>query len=322
MTQSQAKAVSFVKKMSLQIAVLAGFLIIWAIFFALNPSVFSNPVTYGAILVTVPIYIILALPLTFITICGEIDLSFGSVTAIGGMIFAVTLISTDNPQLGLILSLAVCTLVGASIGFLVAKVALPSMILTLGMMFFLRGIIYVLTGGSSMGIISHMQPGFTDLLVGLVWGIPIQLLWAALFAFLAWLFLNRHVFGAYLYYVGNNENSARLRGINVGNVKMTAFAIVGVACGIAGIMAVLINKTFFGTLGDGYLLPVLAMVFVGSTPPKGGTGTIFGTFVGGMIIGIIDSGLIAAGGVGYWTRLLFGLVIILSITIFKFLRRT
>jgi len=313
----------FIRRNTLQIAVLSGFLIIWGIFFVLSPKVFSNGVTYGAILTVLPIWVILALPLTFITISGEIDLSFGSVTGMGGMVFAWVLISTGNPVLGLLSSLTVCILVGMMIGGCVAKAGLPSIILTLGMMFFLRGVIYVLTNGQSIFLYNYIPLGFSKLLVGeAIFGFPIQMIWAIIIAVLCWVCLNRHVFGAYLYYVGNNETSAKLRGINVSRVKLTAFGVVGAASAIAGVMAVLVNSTFFTTLGDSYLLPVLAMIFVGGTSPKGGTGSIFGTFMGGMIIGIIDSGLIAAGGVGYWTQLFFGLVIILSITIFKFIRQT
>lgn len=313
----------FIRRNTLQIAVLSGFLTIWGIFFFLNPKVFSNSVTYGAMLTVVPIWLILALPLTYITISGEIDLSFGSVTGMGGMVFAWLLVSTGDPVLGFLSSLAVCILVGMLIGAGVTKLGLPSIILTLGMMFFLRGVIYLLTSGQSIHLSSYIQPSFSNFLVGEKFlGFPIQMLWAIVIAFLTWLFLNRHVFGAYLCYVGNNETSARLRGINVPRVKIAAFGVVGAASAIAGVMAVLINSTFFTTLGDSYLLPVLAMIFVGGTSPKGGIGTIFGTLMGGMIIGIIDSGLIAAGGVGYWTQFFYGLVIILSIVIFKFIRKT
>ena len=167
---------------------------------------------------------------------------------------------------------------------------------------------------------AHIETSFKDFLVGQIWGFPVQMAWATAFAFVAWLILNRHAFGAHVYYVGNNEISARLMGIDVDKVKIITFAMVGLGGAISGVMATLINRTFYATLGEAYLLPVLAMIFVGGNPPKGGVGTIFGVLMGSLVIGIIDSGLIAAGLVGFWTKVFYGLVIVLSIISFRFLR--
>jgi simple sugar transport system permease protein len=104
-------------------------------------------------------------------------------------------------------------------------------------------------------------------------------------------------------------------GVNVARTKVLVFALVGVAAAFAGLVVSLQLLYYWPTLGDGYLLNTLASVFLGGTSVFGGTGTIFGTFVGAFIIGAINAGIVAVGLAGFWTQLIYGLIIVISVSL-------
>jgi simple sugar transport system permease protein len=129
------------------------------------------------------------------------------------------------------------------------------------------------------------------------------------------MFLNRHRFGAHVYLTGDNIESARLMGVNVGRTKIIAFAFVGVASAFAGFVVSADVLFFWPTLGEGYLLYALASVFLGGTSVFGGMGTIYGTFIASYVIGAINAGIVAAGLTNFWTNFFYGLVIVVSVSI-------
>jgi simple sugar transport system permease protein len=206
----------------------------------------------------------------------------------------------------------------------VVKVGIPSLIATIGTQFFWRGFVVVVTGAKLESLIpaSEASPTLHDVLVGRLFGeLPMQMIWMAVVAFLVWLLLNHHRFGAHIYLIGDNSNSARLMGVNVDRTRMLIFAIVGMSAALAGLVASYDVSNFFPSLGDGYLLQTLAAVFLGGTPVLGGVGTILGTFVGCFIIGAIEPGTVAVGLTGFWTQLIYGLIIVVSVTMHTVLRR-
>jgi simple sugar transport system permease protein len=153
-------------------------------------------------------------------------------------------------------------------------------------------------------------------LVGRIGGlVPAQFVWTIVFALVVWFFLNRHRFGAHVYLTGDNVESARLMGVNVNRTKVITFAIVGFAAAFAGYVVSEEVLFFWPTLGEGYMLNTLASVFLGGTSVFGGTGTVFGTFVASFIIGAINAGIVAAGLTGFWTSVIYGLIIITSVSL-------
>jgi simple sugar transport system permease protein len=147
------------------------------------------------------------------------------------------------------------------------------------------------------------------------------MIWTIFVALLVWFLLNRHKFGAHVYLAGDNVESARLMGVNVDRTKMHVFAIVGFAAAFAGVVVSLEVLYFWPTLGEGYLLNTLASVFLGGTSVFGGAGTVFGTFVASFIIGAINAGIVAAGLTGFWTQLIYGLIIVISVSLQSILSR-
>jgi simple sugar transport system permease protein len=147
------------------------------------------------------------------------------------------------------------------------------------------------------------------------------MIWTVITAVLVWVFLNRHKLGAHVYLTGDNEESAKLMGVNVDRTRMLVFAIVGLASAFAGLLASLEVSYYWVTMGEGYLLSTLASVFLGGTSVFGGVGTILGTFIGCFIIGAIEAGTVAIGLSGFWTQLIYGLIIVISVSMHSTLGR-
>jgi ribose/xylose/arabinose/galactoside ABC-type transport system permease subunit len=141
----------------------------------------------------------------------------------------------------------------------------------------------------------------------------VQMIWAMVFAAVAIAVFIRHRFGAHIACVGDNVEAAREMGINVRRVKSKAFVWMGCSAAFAGVISVLINDNFYATTGDGLLLPAIAAVFVGGTPPWGGVGSPAGGVVGSFTVAFIETGLIGVGLTGFYTQFFYGLVIIVSL---------
>ena len=134
-----------------------------------------------------------------------------------------------------------------------------------------------------------------------------------------WLLMNRHRFGSHILFVGDNMDSSRMMGINVEQVKTIVFMQMGFFAAFAGILSTLEVTYFWPSQGQGYLLTTLAAVFIGGTSVFGGMGTILGTFAGAIIIGSLEAGIIAIGLTGFWIQLIYGLIIIVSVSIYAIL---
>lgn len=299
---------------TLQIGIVAVALLIWTFFAAGAPQTFFSFNIYQAFMSTTPFFAIVALPLTLVVITGEIDLSFPSIMSFGMLLFAMTLAATGNVWLAFAACLAAGFLAGLLNGYLIIAFGVPSLVVTIGTQFFWRGAVQVLTGGNGASLLATRDTFFYNLLVGRLFGlIPMQMVWTVAIAVVTWVYLNRHRFGAHIYLIGDNVESARLMGVNVAQRKMLVFAWVGIAAAFAGLIASLEVSYYWPTLGEGYLLNTLSSVFLGGTSVFGGTGTIFGTFVASFIIGAINAGIVAVGLSGFWTQLIYGLIIVLSV---------
>ncbi len=265
---------------------------------------------------TTPYFALIAIPLTLVIITGEIDLSFPSIMAFGMTAFDLVFVATKSVWLGFIACLLAGLLAGWLNGLIVVKIGVPSLVATIGTQFFWRGVVMVLTNGQGLGMTPCGETILYPALVGRIGGlIPAQFIWTIGFAVVVWFFLNRHRFGAHVYLTGDNVESARLMGVNVDRTKILSFAVVGFAAAFAGFVVSEDVLFFWPTLGEGYMLNTLASVFLGGTSVFGGTGTVFGTFVASFIIGAINAGIVAAGLTGFWTSLIYGLIIVVSVSL-------
>jgi simple sugar transport system permease protein len=315
-TASASSLSRFVRKYSLQIGIVGVAVFIWVLFLIGSPQTFLGSDIYVAFMSATPFFALMAIPLTLVIISGEIDLSFPSVMAFGMTAFDVVFVATGSVPLGFVACLAAGVLAGLINGIIVVKIGIPSLVATIGTQFFWRGIVMVVTNGQGLGMTAVQGSLLYPALVGRIGGlVPAQFVWTIGVAGLVWFFLNRHKFGAHVYLTGDNVESARLMGVNVHRTKTLAFAVVGLAAAFAGFVVSEEVLFFWPTLGEGYLLNTLASVFLGGTSVFGGSGTVFGTFVASFIIGAINAGIIAAGLTGFWTNVIYGLIIVVSVSL-------
>jgi simple sugar transport system permease protein len=334
MQGSRQSVASFARHNGLQIGIIAVLLLMWGFLLFAAPLTFRSKEIYGALMSTVPLYGIMALPLTLLVVAQEVDLSFGSIMAISMVAFLAVFNATGSVILALFVLLLVGLLAGLLNGLIVVHLGIPSLIATIGTQFFWRGAANVITNARGGTLTAENNPLF-NLFKGLMVGqvrdilpsdnlfglIPAQMIWMIVVAIAMWILLNRHRFGAHIYLIGDNQNSARLMGVNVDRTRVLVFGLVGMLSAFAGLLASMEVSYFFPTLGDGYLLKTLAAVFLGGTPVIGGTGTILGTFVACFIIGTIEPGTVAIGLTGFWTNLIYGLIIVASVAMHTVLRR-
>jgi simple sugar transport system permease protein len=319
----------FVRTYAQQIAIVVVLLLIWAFFLWRSPETWLSYDIYYALMSTTPYFGLMAIPLTLVIIAREIDLSFISIMAWGMTAFDVVFVNTQatlGTDAAVWLGFAACLVAGLFAGWLngliVVRLGIPSLVATIGTQYLWRGVVLVVTNGQGLGLTAIAETPLYNILVGRIADlIPMQFIWMIIFAIVTWFFLNRHKFGAHVYLTGDNEDSARLMGVNVGRIKIQVFAIAGLAAAFAGFVQSVSLKYFWPTMGEAYLLNTLASIFLGGTSVFGGTGTVFGTFVASFIIAIINPGIVAAGWLAYWTQVIYGAIIVISIALQAILRK-
>jgi simple sugar transport system permease protein len=328
----RSRAGKIARAYGLQIGIFLVLLAIWGLFILGAPDTFLGPTIYSAYMSTIPFFAVIALPLTLIVISGEMDLSFPSIMGVGMVAFANVWALTGSVALAFVASLVTGFLVGLLNGVIVVRLGIPSLVATLGTQFFWKGFVLVVTAAAGVSLVPAKGTLLREALVGRIGGyVPAQMIWTVVVAIVVWIFLNRHKFGAHVYLVGDNVESARLMGVNVNRTKMMAFAVLGAAAAFGGVLSSFEQSYFWVSLGDGYLLRTMASVFLGGTSVFGGTGTIFGTFIGCLIIGVIQAGIVAIGKIkifglvieltGFWTQLIYGLIIVISVWLQNVLSR-
>ncbi|MCJ7775198.1 MAG: ABC transporter permease [Desulfobulbaceae bacterium] len=312
----------FARRNGTQLGILGVFIILWIIFIISAPDTFLKPQIYKAFMATIPIWAFMAMPLTLAVIAGEMDLSFPSIMAMGVITFILVYGVTNNVWLAFIGALFAGFIVGFINGIIVVKFGIPSLVATIGTQFFWRGAVLVLSAGKSGTLVYTKETLLHPFLVGKIGGeFPMQMCWLLIITIAMWALLNRHRFGAHVYLIGDNKNSADLMGINSGRVRILVFSLIGLISAFAGVVGSLYVTYFWPTMGEGYLLRTLASVFLGGTSVFGGTGTIIGTLIGAFIIGSIEAATVAIGLTGFWTQLIYGFIIVASVTMHAYLRK-
>lgn len=301
------------RRYGLQLGTVAMALALWIVYAAKAPETWLyDDRIYSSLMSTVPLVAIMALGLTLVVIAREIDLSFPSVMGVGMLVFVN---SPGGPLLGLLFAVGSGVAVGLLTGLVVVKLGIPSLVATIGALFFWRGVVLVATNGQGTGVAESTSSWVGKMLVGrlLDGRLPAQMLWMLGLAVLLWLLLNRHRFGAHVYLVGDNVESAKMMGVNADRVRITAFMILGGLAAFAGVIASLEVSYFWPTVGEGQLLPTIVAVFIGGTSVFGGVGTIFGTSLGSFISGSIEPGILSIGLTGFYTQVIFGAMVVLAL---------
>jgi ribose/xylose/arabinose/galactoside ABC-type transport system permease subunit len=292
---------------------LAVFLLMLLLFFIGNPRVFSTWGLYSAVMTTLPVALFMTATQVFVVTSGEIDLSFPATMGFSALVFAYVVQAGFDPFLAIAAAITFGSLLGFGVGALVVYGGLSSLVATLGMNFMLRGVILISTNSKSIALPELGNSLAFKVFSSNVMGVPVQMFWALLFVAFCALLYNRHRFGAHVKIVGDNPDSANEMGINVNWTRVKVFAFMGLGAALAGVFSTMINFTWWPTSGDGYLLPVIASVFVGGTPPWGGIGTVLGGAIGALTVSFIQTGVVGVGLSGFFVQFFYGLIIILSL---------
>jgi inositol transport system permease protein len=250
---------------------------------------------------------ILAVGVTFVLLTGGVDLSLGSVVALSGVVCALFAHPGDH-SLAVPISMGLLTgaLCGLLNGVLVTRGGIAPFIVTLGMMTVARGLALIFSGGKP---VANMTPALTHLAGD--WGpLPIPVLCFAVVALMSWLFLGSFRLGRHLYAVGGNEQAARAAGVSVPRVKLFAYGVCGLLTGLAGVVLAARITTGQPNAGQAYELDAIAAVVIGGTSLSGGVGSVLGTILGVLLIGVINNGLDLQGVSSYYQAVIKGVIIV------------
>lgn len=250
---------------------------------------------------------ILAVGVTFVLLTAGVDLSLGSVVALSGVACATFAHPGDH---AVFVPIAVGLLTGAACGLvngiLVTYGRVAPFIVTLGMMTIARGLALIFSGGRP---VTNLSDELTAL-AGDVAGVPIPVLCFAGVTVAAWFFLRDFRLGRHVYAVGGNEPAARAAGVPVERVKLFAYGICGLLTGLAGVVLAARITTGQPNAGQAYELDAIAAVVIGGTSLAGGVGTIAGTLLGVLLIGVINNGLDLTGVSSYYQAVFKGVIIV------------
>lgn len=258
---------------------------------------------------------IVALGQAMVMITGGIDLSAGSIWGLTAVSTAALMAQGWPTPLAMGAGLGIAALFGLFNGLCVTKLRMPPFVPTLATMSIARALALVLTRGKSINDFRPEGDPFFGLGGGDTFGLPNPFLLFVVLAVLAWVVLDRTVFGRQLYAVGGNERAAKLSGLEVDRLKLAVYVISAVLAGLAGIVEVSYLSSAIANQGLGKELNVIAAAVIGGTALTGGEGTVLGVFVGTVILEVLRNGLVLLGTDSYWQGIFVGGVIILAVFI-------
>lgn len=266
------------------------FLAVVAFFMVVEPSARSTT-AYLNLLRDVSPNLIAGVGLTLLLLSGEFDLSIGSMLAFSGVATVSVFNATDSMWLGILAGLLTGPLVGAVNGYLVCVQGMNSLMTTLGMMFVLRGIVYVWTNKTPV-VDENKFTAFTAFYQSDVLGVPAPGLIALALIALGHVMLTRTEFGRNIYAIGGNPTAARVSGIAVNRNKFLLFVLSGTTAAIAGVLVASQTGTGYFDAGvQGFELVVIASAVLGGVSLNGGEGTLVGSMLGVLTLGMTGKGL-------------------------------
>ncbi|MDQ1900992.1 galactofuranose ABC transporter, permease protein YjfF [Paracoccus sp. WLY502] len=295
------------------------FLLAYLVFWLQFPNILSTRVI-GNLLTDNAYLGIVAVGMTLVILSGGIDLSVGSVIAFSGVFIAILLRDTSlHPLLVFALLLALTTAFGAGMGFLIDRLAMPAFIVTLAGMFLARGAAYILSIDSV-----PIQHPFYEALQKAYWLMPgkgrltlIGVLMVLTFV-VGMIVAHKTRFGASVYALGGGEATARLMGVRQGRTTVLVYAFSGAMAGLAGIVFSIYTGSGYSLATVGTELTAIAAVVIGGALLTGGAGYMFGTFVGVLTMGLIQTYIVFDGSLSsWWTKIVIGILLLAFILLQK-----
>jgi len=307
---SKQKAGNFIGSFGLIIILL----VIFGLFSFLIPGVYFTWVNLRDMIRFSSFVGIGAIGMTFCIMTGNFDISVGSMLALAGVLGA-SLAPRISGVGGVIVTIIVGLFLGFINGVFVTKLKIPAFITTLGMLFVFRAIAYIYTNNTPQ----YIQDRFWISIGNKTFlGLPLPIYIMAVCYGIAYLLLKKSPVGRYIIAVGTNSRAATLSGINVDNIKILVFTLIGLFVGIAAVInASMLGAANPGMMGDGWEFQVITAVVLGGTALSGGSGSLGGTLLAALIIIFLKTGMSNAQVNSYWQQVATGLVLIFAVSINK-----
>lgn len=275
---------------------------------------FLNPNNLRSIALSVSIDGLFSIGLCLALILGGIELSVGGVAAMTCVLTGYLTLSGVNIWLACIISFVAGLFIGLFNGFMVSKVGLPPFIVTLGMMNLSRGVAYILTEGSPLSLSGYLPDSFRFLATGSIGGVPMLFLIFIIVAVIAHVLLKKSNVCRNIFYVGSNENAAKLSAINVDKVKISVYITVALLSTLAGILSLGRFNVATPELSVGAETTAISAAVIGGTSFTGGVGSILGTFLGIVLLKVVNSALVMLNVSVYWQDFVQGAILVLAVT--------
>ena len=287
-------------------------LLVFGVIMSFASPYFATPRNLEALLMGLTVNGVIAVGMVIVFIAGGLDLSVGSIMAFAGVVTGLALNAGIPVPLAILIGLAAATAVGAVNGLLVSGLGINPLITTVGMMITVRGLLLILSGGKA---VLNLPEAFRIIGQGRLFGLQYPIYIMIVIVLVADILLRNSRFLRQTYYVGNNEASAALSGINVGIVKVFSFCLVAALAGVAGVMITARFGSASVTVGEGLELRVITATIIGGASLKGGEGTVLGAFLGALFMAMLANSLNLIGVDVYWQSFVTGLTLILAIVI-------
>ncbi|MGA9652255.1 ABC transporter permease [Pedobacter sp.] len=273
----------------------------------------------------ISVNICISVGMTLIVLTSGIDLSVGAILALAGAITAGLLkfgveVPANDLYIGftvlgaIVAGLIVGTLMGLFNGLAITRFKVPPFVATLAMLTIARGLTMLWTKGYP---ISNLGANFDFIGVGWFLGIPLPVWISGVIVIFAVILTKKTAFGRYIYAIGGNEHASKLSGININKVKLIVYAIGGTLAAVGGVMVTSRLDSAQPNAGLGYELDSIAAVVIGGTSLSGGRGSVMGTVLGAIIIGVLNNGLVLLNVSPFWQQVVKGFVILLAVIIDK-----
>jgi ribose transport system permease protein len=263
---------------------------------------------------------ILACGMTYLLAMRELDLSVGSTYALTIIGAAILIQNGVNPWLGAIAGIVLGAFLGTVNGIIGEVVKIPSIITTLGTLSLYRGLALAISDGRNVADLPRQHDFFT-VIGGDLFGVPVPV-WVLLITALTLTIVLRSTrFGTTVRAIGSNPEAARFSGISLPRTRIQVLALSGALAGLSGMLTLAFFASGDPTIGNGYELQAIAAAIIGGTPLRGGSGTVWGSVLGAVILGTVASGLVYFGVPINWNLFATGVVILLAVALDSLLRR-
>lgn len=281
------------------------------IFTLINPR-FASVDNFLNILTQASTYIIVAMGMTFVISKAGIDLSVGATLAVVTCVFFGFIDGGMHWIPALVIMFALGAALGAINGLMVAFLAVPALIATLGTMVAYRGAALLHSSGK---LYYGLPPEIVWLGQGRLFGIPVPVIIAAIFVAFSWWLFNRTRFGLYCRGVGGNREAARLAGVPVSRIEILVYTFMGVCVTIGGLIWMARIDGAQATLGTAMEIHVIAATIIGGTSLFGGRGTIYGSLAGSILLTMLNNALVIAGVEFFWQLVAIGVIVVIAVTV-------